>query len=162
MSITDHDAFNRLCEHCGITESYYDISGGHHVASLEAKQSLLQAMRISIHNDEDIHHNLEQIRLRDWQHIVAPVHVYAHSDGEHNIALTLNASQTGQPIHWQVIEDNGQTHNGDWHFETQDASEECEINGRSHFRFHAPLPVVSDIGYHQLNLQLIWHYCLHG
>ena len=130
MSITDHDAFNLLCERCGITESYYDISGVHHVATLEARLSLMQSMRINIQNDQDTYHNLELIRLRGWQHIVAPVHVYQHNNGEHNIALTLNLSQTGEPIHWQIVEDNGQTHSGDWQFETQGASEQCEINGK--------------------------------
>lgn len=154
MSITDHDAFNHLCERCGITESYYDISGVHHVATLEARLSLMQSMGINVQCDQDIHHNLELIRLRDWQHIVAPAHVYQQSDGEHDIALVLNLSQTGEQIHWQIVEDNGKTHSGYWQFVTQNASEQCEINGVAHFRFHAPLPAVSDIGYHQLNLQL--------
>ena len=154
MSISDHDAFNQLCECCGITESYYDISGVHHVATLEARLALMQSMRINIQCNEDIHHNLELIRLRDWQHIIAPVHVYPHHNGEHNIALVLNLSQTGKPIQWQIVEDNGRAHSGDWQFKTQDASEQCEINGVAHFRFHAQLPAVSDIGYHRLNLQL--------
>ena len=154
MSITDHDGFKRLCERCGITESYYDISGVYHVASLEAKQALLQAMGINIQNDQDIHHNLEKIWLRDWLVIVAPVHVYAHSNGEHGIALTLNASQTGQLIRWQIIEENGQIHSGDWQFQTHEASEQCKINDIDHFRFHAPLPVLSNIGYHRLKLLL--------
>jgi len=154
MPITDHEAFKQLCERCGITASYYDISGVHHVATLEARQSLLQSMRINVHNDQDIYHNLELIRLRDWQHTVAPVHVYAHSNGELGIALRLNLSQAREPIHWQIVEGNGQTHSGNWQFQTQNACEQCEINGMAHFRFHATLPAVSDIGYHRLNLRL--------
>lgn len=154
MSITDYDAFRQLCECCGITESYYDISGGHHVATLESRQSLLQAMRVNIHNDQDIYHNLELIRLRDWQHTVAPVHVYAHSNHQQQIALVLNQSQTEEPVHWQIVEDNGQTHGGEWQFDAHHAAEQNEINGVACFRFYAQLPVVSQIGYHQLKLQL--------
>jgi (1->4)-alpha-D-glucan 1-alpha-D-glucosylmutase len=156
MSITDYDGFNRLCELCGIVESYYDICGVHHIASVEVKQSLLAAMRIgnSHNNDEEIHASLEKIRQRDWQYIVNPVHVYVHSDNAHTIALTLNPSQTGQPIHWQIIEDNGHIHKGNWQFDEHNAVDECEIAGTRCLRFYVSIPPISDIGYHTLNLQL--------
>ena len=155
MSITDYDGFNRLCELCGIVDSYYDIRGVHHVASLEVKQSLLAAMRIgeSHNTDDEIHASLKKMWLRDWQHTVNPVHVYAHSNDAHNIALTLNPSQTGQPIHWQIVEDNGQTHQGDWLFDAHDAADECDVEGNQCLRFYVSIPPTSDIGYHTLNLQ---------
>ena len=154
MTISDYDSFNRLCEASGIIESYYDIRGVHHVANLETKMSLLKSMRITIENDSDIHSELEKIRLRDWQAIVAPVHVYQRSISDACIALVLNKTQIEQSIVWQITEDNGEVHQGEWRFDVHHAAEQCDIDGKMLFKFFVPLPSVSNDGYHQLNLQL--------
>jgi (1->4)-alpha-D-glucan 1-alpha-D-glucosylmutase len=154
MNISDYDSFNRLCEASGIIESYYDIRGVHHVATLETKVSLLKAMRITIENDSDIHSELENIRRRDWQTIVAPVHVYQRSISNVCIALVLNKAQIEQPIVWRITEDNGEIHQGEWRFDIHHAAEQGDIEGKIHFKFLVPLPSVSNDGYHQLNLQL--------
>ncbi len=73
MAITDFEGFNHLCWLSGITNDYYDILGQHHVASFEAKHSLLASMRICVVNDADIHAQIEKINLRDWQAIIRPV-----------------------------------------------------------------------------------------
>lgn len=154
MSIDDNDAFKQLCDQCGITESYYDISGGHHVASQDAKQSLLQAMGIQVHSDQDVYDQLEQLWRRDWQHFVNPVQVFQLGAQEQTIVVTLTTQQLAQPMRWTIIEENNRNHQGEWRFEAQEAFEQCEIDGETHYRFHTPLPILSDIGYHQLTLQV--------
>jgi len=154
IPITDYDGLKHLCEVCGITESYYDIRGVHHVASAEVRLALLKAMGIPIQSDDDIHQYLEQCRLNAWQEIVAPVHVYAHGDSDYHITLTLDATQANQSIHWQIIEDNGQVQSGDWQFDIDHADEHCELESGSRYRFYTALPAISEIGYHRLNLQL--------
>lgn len=154
MSITDYESFDRLCTISGITDAYYDIRGVHHIASFEAKQSLLAAMRISVENDADVQQMLRQIRCRNWQNIISPVLVYQKSNATEPVTVILDESQTGHVIHWQVIEENGHRHNGTWQLETQQAVEEHELDGRRLYRFETRLPCVSNIGYHRLKLIL--------
>ena len=83
MAITDYDGFNHLCRLSGITNDYYDILGRHHVASFEAKHSLLESMRIRVENDADIHAQIERINLRDWQTIMPSVLVYPKAEASY-------------------------------------------------------------------------------
>jgi len=154
MTITDIDGFNRLCRLSGIIDDYYDISGQHHVASLEAKRSLLTSMGIDVESDEDVHLQLEQIDLRDWQTEIAPVLVYQKKDAPELIRLTLNSSQVGKPVQWQLLEENGETHRGEWFFDTHQAVDEREINSIRFYRFEAQLPSVAEMGYHRLSVKL--------
>lgn len=155
MNITDFDGFDQLCHICGITNDYYDIRGVHHVASLEAKLSLLDAMFLPTRSDADIHAHLEKFNLRDWKTVVAPVQVYQQTDTTKQIRLTLNASQTGQPIRWQITEENGLLHNGVWVFEAENAINQLDLEATHLMQFDAQLPPVSEIGYHRLGLKLI-------
>ncbi len=150
MAITDFEGFNHLCWLSGITNDYYDILGQHHVASFEAKHSLLASMRICVVNDADIHAQIEKINLRDWQAIIRPVLVYPKEKAI--IQLTLNATQIDTPVVWQIIEETGKTHGGDWQFASHQATEEREYNGVNLYRFNAQLPYI-ETGYHQLNIK---------
>ncbi|MFT5658983.1 MAG: (1-_4)-alpha-D-glucan 1-alpha-D-glucosylmutase, partial [Gammaproteobacteria bacterium] len=154
MPITDHEAFERLSALSGIVDSYYDIGGVHHVASFEAKKSLLKAMHMPVENDADIVTCLEKIERRDWQHTIAVVLVYQLSESPETITLTLGPAQTGQPIHWQIIEEQGQVHEGHWTFEPDQAFQQSEFEGSQLLQFHAHLPAISALGYHRLKLQL--------
>jgi (1->4)-alpha-D-glucan 1-alpha-D-glucosylmutase len=153
MTITNHDGLNRLSRLYGITESYYDIGGTHHVASQESKQLLLKAMQVSVDCDQDIHRELEQIELRDWQRSISPVHVYQNSQAAFNISITLDDNQTGLLIHWNINEENGRVQKGEWQFEPHNASAQFDLDGRLRFQFYVELPLVSDIGYHRLKLE---------
>ena len=154
MSITDLEGFNHLCWLSGITDSYYDIRGQHHVASFEAKHSLLASMQIAVENNADIYAQLEQISLRDWQAIIPSVLVFQKKETPEPITLTLSVAQTARPVHWQLLEENGGTHNGEWLFETHQAVDEREINGIHFYRFEAQLPSVAEMGYHKLSIKL--------
>ncbi|NNE62533.1 MAG: hypothetical protein HKN34_00485, partial [Gammaproteobacteria bacterium] len=127
-AITDFDSFNHLCWLSGITESYYDIRGQHHVADFAAKRSLLAAMHICVETDADVYAQLEQVSARDWQVAVPEVLVYRISDAPQPITLTLKHDQTGQMIAWQLIEESGQLHQGEWLFEPHQAIDERELD----------------------------------
>ena len=153
-AITDFDSFNHLCWLSGITESYYDIRGQHHVADFEAKHSLLAAMQISVESDADVYAELDRIGLHDWQAPVPGVLVYQLSDTSQSITLTLKHDQTGREIEWQLIEETGQSYHGEWLFESHQATDERELNGEKLFRFEALLPRVSATGYHHFSIRL--------
>jgi (1->4)-alpha-D-glucan 1-alpha-D-glucosylmutase len=152
-AITDIDSFNHLCWLSGITESYYDIRGQHHVADFEAKCSLLAAMNITVESDSDVYAQLEKVNARDWQSPVPEVLVYQISDNPQPITLTLGDDQTGQMIAWQLIEENGNLHQGEWHFEPHQAIDERELNGKQLQRFEAFLPYVLATGYHTFTIK---------
>ena len=154
MPITDHNEFNRLCTLSGITESYYDIRGVHHVADSEAKQTLLAAMQIAAENDNDVLQSLEYFRLREWQNIIAPALVYQRSESNKQVTLTFSTCQIEHPVQWQIIEERGQVHRGSWEFAIENAVDQCDFNGSRLFQFKAHLPEVSEFGYHQLKLEL--------
>ncbi len=154
MPITDYNEFNRLCMLCGITESYYDIRGIHHVAGVEAKQMLLEAMKVAAGDDRDVQQSLDKIEHYEWQNTIAPVLVYQQENGAKHITVVLNESQLGHPVDWLVVEEKGQTHRGSWTFGAQDAIDQYETNGSRILKFEAYLPPVSEIGYHQLKLDL--------
>lgn len=150
MSINDHEAFEHLSRLSGISDSYYDIRGVHHVASVEAKLSLLKAMQMPIESDADVYTYLDQIERRNWRHTIAEVLVYQQSNNPETITLTLGASQIGN-VQWQMIEEQGQIHTGNWAFDTDQAINQ---NDSQQYQFHAQLPVVSGTGYHHLTLTL--------
>ena len=152
-AITDIESFNHLCWLSGITESYYDIRGQHHVADFEAKCALLAAMHIAVESDSDVYAQLEKVNSRDWQLPVPEVLVYQISDDPQPITLTLGHDQTGQMIAWQLIEENGNFHQGEWHFEPDHAIDERELNGEQLFRFEAFLPYVLATGYHTFSIK---------
>ena len=153
-AITDVDSFNQLCWLNGITESYYDIRGQHHVADFEAKRALLAAMHIPVESDSDVQAQLEEVNCRDWQSPVPEVLVYQLNDNAQPITLTLKHDQVGQTFVWQLIEDNGNLHQGEWHFELHQAIDERTINGEKLFRFEEFLPYVLATGYHTFSIKL--------
>ena len=153
-AITDIDSFNHLCWLSGITESYYDIRGQHHVADFETKCLLLAAMHITVESDSDVAAQIEKVTTRDWQTPVPEVLVYQINDNPQRITLSLGQEQTGHMLAWQLIEENGNLHQGEWHFEAHQAIDEREFKGEKLFRFEAFLPYVLATGYHTFSIKL--------
>ncbi len=152
MAITDFEAFNHLCRLNGITDDYYDILGKHHVACFEAKYSLLTSMGISLESDAEIHAQIEQISLRDWQTIVPSVLVYPCSETPVSTQLTLKTDQLNRPLHWQVIEETGRAHQGHWLFEACQSTQQQTFNNDHYYRFDTQLPC-TETGYHRLTIK---------
>ncbi|MDC1286357.1 4-alpha-glucanotransferase [Gammaproteobacteria bacterium] len=154
MALTDLENFDRLCALSGIVDSYYDIRGVHHVASVDARRTLLGALRVAANSDEEVNASLEAIWRRDWQPTVAAVLVYRESDEPHDIILTLDQDQISQPLHWQVDTESGETYHGSWEFNVDLAIDDSELDGKHRLRFRVPLQADTGLGYHRLYLQL--------
>ena len=108
MQITDYASFDRLCAQNGIIEAYYDIRGVHHVASVEARCTLLNALGFQADSDAAVHTSLEQMQQRRWQEMVAPVTVYRENSHHQDIVLNLNEDQRTQPLQWLIRSENGE------------------------------------------------------
>ncbi len=151
--LTDHASFDRLCGLNGIVDAYYDIRGEHHVASVEARCELLNALGIDASSDADVYESLEQMWRRSWRDLIAPVMVYRENDNGHEIILNLDADQMGLPIEWELHCENGDSFQGRWQLDAGCGIDETEIDGKRRLRLIATLQVATGPGYHRLKLQ---------
>ena len=154
MALTDLESFDRLCAQCGIVGDYYDIRGVHHVASVDARRRLLEALCVAANSDAEVGASLEAIWRRDWQPTIAAVLVYRESDKPHDIIVTLDQDQISQPLHWRVRAESGELYHGSWEFDVEQAIDATELDGKRRLRFRLPLEADTGLGYHQLFLQL--------
>ena len=129
-ALTDLESFDRLCAQCGIVGDYYDIRGVHHVASVDARRTLLDALGIAANSDAEVNASLETIWQRDWQPTIAAVLVCREGDGPHDIVVTLDQEQVNQPLHWRVHAETGESYHGNWEFDVGRAIDEIELNGK--------------------------------
>jgi (1->4)-alpha-D-glucan 1-alpha-D-glucosylmutase len=154
MPLTDLECFDQLCAQSGIVDAYYDIRGVHHVASVDARRTLLGALRIAANSDAEVSTSLDAIRRRDWQPTVAAVMVYRESEAAHDIIVTLDQQQVSQPLHWRVDAETGERYHGSWEFAVDQAIDGTVFDGKRRLRFRAPLRADTGPGYHRLSLRL--------
>lgn len=69
------EMINELAGLCGVLSEYWDIYGKLHIASLETKVAMLQAMRIDIESDNAIAREINARKARPWQSFIEPVFV---------------------------------------------------------------------------------------
>jgi (1->4)-alpha-D-glucan 1-alpha-D-glucosylmutase len=150
MPVTDHDALDALCIACGIATAYHDIWGNYHQPGTEAKQALLTAIGLAIHDDDDIRQAIKQKQLDGWNRIVPTVLVARENESPICLTLTLQAVDFDKAIHWTLNQESGEVHHGDWNLDASQAKEECNVGGRLLKRFEVTLPCSPDCGYHQL------------
>ncbi len=151
--LTDHASFDRLCGLNGIVDAYYDIRGVHHVASVEARCELLNALGIDASSDAKVYESLEQMWRHDWQDLIAAVMVYRENDNGHEIILNLDANQLDPPIDWELHCENGASFQGRWQLDAGCGIDETEIDGKRRLRLIATLQAATGPGYHRLKLQ---------
>jgi len=154
MALTDLESFDRLCAQCGIVGDYYDIRGVHHVASVDVRSSLLDALCVAANSDAEVNASLEAIWRRDWQPTVAAVQVFRECDAAHDIIVTLDQDQVSQALHWRVRAESGELYHGSWDLDVDHAIDETELDGKRRLRFRLPLEADTGLGYHRLFLQL--------
>jgi (1->4)-alpha-D-glucan 1-alpha-D-glucosylmutase len=153
MKLTDYASFDRLCAQNGIIDAYYDIRGVHHVASVEARCTLLKALGFQADSDAAVHTSLEQMHRRRWQEMVAPVTVYRENSRDQGIVLNLDEDQLNQPLQWFIRSENGASSQGSWGLDAGQAEETIELNGKRRSRLRAMLPADLGRGYHSLELR---------
>jgi len=152
VPITDHAALDRLCDRCGIVLEYHDIRGQRHEPGVDVKRSLLAALQLPIDDDDDIHRGLGELESRSWRRAVAAAVVQRQGELPIRVTLNLDASQIDGPISWQLHEESGRQHRGQWEIDARDAIGAAEVDGASMLRFEVTLPDLADPGYHHLVL----------
>ena len=153
MALNDYASFDRLCAQNGIIDAYYDIRGVHHVASVDARCTLLNALGFKADSDAAVSASLQQMHQRHWQEMVAPVMVYRENSPAHGIALNLDEDQLNQPLQWLLQRENGESIQGSWLLNADQVEETIEFNGKRRSRLRVQLPADIGQGYHRLQLQ---------
>ena len=153
MPITNHERLDALCAACGIALDYYDILGRRYEADIDVKRSLLAALRLPVDSDDDIERGLREMESRKWRHIVAPVVVCRQSDAPVSLFLVLDERQAGSTIDWELCEESGQRHHGNWELDPQDGVGETVIDDLRLIRFAVTLPQFECPGYHSLTIR---------
>ena len=150
MPITDYEGLDALCASCGIALYYHDIRGQRHEPDIEVKQSLLAALQLPVNDDDDIRQKLDEVDLRKWCHLIAPVVVRRQNEVPIRLTLRLGSNQTDRAINWELYEESGQLRQGEWKIGVQDSVDEAVINGDQLRQFEVVLPDFEAIGYHRL------------
>ncbi|MDH3222009.1 MAG: 4-alpha-glucanotransferase, partial [Gammaproteobacteria bacterium] len=152
MPITDHAALDALCARCGIALEYHDIRGRRYQPGVDVKRSLLAALRLPVDDDDDVHRNLDELESRSWRQVVATAVVRRQGEFPIRVTLNLGADQIGGAISWQLHEESGQRHEGQWEIDARDAIGAAVVDGARVLRFEVTLPDLAYPGYHRLNL----------
>jgi (1->4)-alpha-D-glucan 1-alpha-D-glucosylmutase len=150
MPVTDHDALDELCAACGIATAYHDIWGNYHQPSIDAKQALLDAIGLTVRNDDDIHQALNQKQIDGWHRIAPTVLVARENESPICLTLTLEVAHFDKAICWTLNQESGEADHGDWVLDASQAKEECHVGGTLLRRFEVTLPCSPDCGYHHL------------
>ncbi len=138
----------------GIQTDYIDIWGNRHPLEEETMRSLLEAMDVSVGDDEQVRQALEQARLRPWRRVLPPAVVVRQGDlrgGPLELPLVLEEGVTG-PLSWRVTEEEGDGHQGQIDLAALEVLEQREVEGRALARRALPMGLDLPAGYHSLEL----------
>lgn len=132
------NALDSLSEYCGILASYVDARGETQPAAPESRQALLAAMGVSATDEENARRALLELRARDAEQLLPPVHVHYQASG--TVRIGLNAEPPPQAAYWRIELENGGVRGG----RVQDA-----LTADGELRIEEQLPD----GYHTLTVE---------
>jgi len=145
--------FNQLLDHAaslyGIESHYWDIWGGRHDITAEARQALLHARGVAAGSAAELEQSLARRARAEWEHLLPPAVVVAAA-AETELPLNVPADCTDAVAHVAVHREDG----GDMAFDLPltdlPESASIEIDGRTWVRKVAHLPVALPLGYHRV------------
>jgi len=152
MTITDHDGLDELCSALGIATEYQDIWGTMRIPDVDTKRDLLEALGSPLVSDADIHDQLEKLAAREWQQIVTPLMVHRQNNSPLRIRLTLTPTQATLTTHWELREESGQIHQGEWQTHPDNLIGKHRIDATWLQQYQVELPAIGSTGYHSLRI----------
>lgn len=108
MASTD-EALDRLAEMAGLELQYEDIFKNTHVASDEAKRTILQALGIDAEDDAAVDASLHELEELPWRRPLPPVLVVRENEVA-AVALTLVQQLLKDDLRFEIVEENGTRH----------------------------------------------------
>ncbi len=152
IPVSAHEVLERLSALCGIVPRYHDIWGKLHEISDDTRRALLGAMHLAVATDEEAQAALEAMESRDLRRLLPPVLVVQAGKGPIEIPLAVPAVMAQARHSWQLVLENGESHQGEFKPSDLGLLEERRIAGALFARHGFELPVAPTIGYHRLEV----------
>jgi (1->4)-alpha-D-glucan 1-alpha-D-glucosylmutase len=102
----------RLCARLGIAAEYADIWGKPHRASDATRRALIAAMGFPA-DDDGVRRALDELENGPWTRGLAAMRVFRQNAAPYRLSLYVPAAAGGQPHHWTLELEGGETHRGE-------------------------------------------------
>ena len=138
----------------GIQTEYVDIWGNSHPLGEETMRSLLEAMDVSVDDDEQVGRALEQAMLRPWRRMIPAAMVVRQGDlqaGPLEVPLVLEEGAAG-PHCWRVIDEQGAGRQEPLDLAALEVQERREVEGQTLVRRALRVQLDLPAGYHSIEL----------
>ncbi len=146
----DTDALlDHLSDLAGIKPFYWDLFGGYHETSREAKQAILEAMGYATGSQVALAKSLRIFDEGPWRSMVEPVTVLRRPHPP-TVRLTLPSRPPNRRVRWTIIQEDGTETGGDFIPGELSIDDARELDGDRLERRWLPLPEAIPDGYHQL------------
>lgn len=148
-----------LSERAGIEPFYWDVYGGYHETSDEARRKFLSAMGYPTENDKQIAESLKEIEELPWQRLLEPVCVLrTMAEAPTRLAFThipliLTAEEKRGEISWSLELEDGRNLSGAVPAGELEVVEQRVIDDLPRFRVKLPLPEDLPQGYHRVSVR---------
>jgi (1->4)-alpha-D-glucan 1-alpha-D-glucosylmutase len=150
-TLDDDDALARLCAHFGIATGYEDVWGTRRAVPRESLIALLAELDVRIDAATTADDALAAARRAAWTQGLPPVH--AVRAGAPGWLLHLRLPATTGRLHWQLDEEGGAQHHGEFEARSLPELAQAEHGGvpwcERELSFALPLPA----GYHRLRIE---------
>ncbi len=144
-------ALDRATQACGVETRFWDIFGHERVASIEARQAILQALHVDCSSPEIIDHALRERERTEWAGILAPCYVLTYFPGTIAIALHLPAAELHNPAQFRIRLESGGELTATCNLTESSVEEHKNLDG-PWCRLQVNLPLEIPLGYHAIHL----------
>ncbi|MBW2068150.1 MAG: 4-alpha-glucanotransferase [Deltaproteobacteria bacterium] len=137
----------------GIIPRYYDLCGNQHVATIEQKCAILNAMGVATDGEEAIDKSIKQLLQKKIELPVSPV---VTVDEDHPVMIPvdlLSPHSPPLPIEWTLKEEFGRETYGKFEASTHFKPERFIFLNREFYRYRFQVSEGLKPGYHSLHLK---------
>lgn len=140
----------------GIVPEYWDIFGNKKRTSLETKKAILRAMKVKTDSEEDIRHEIETRRLKQWKSIMAPVHVVSENTRPLILFLCLpvqEGKESALELSLSLKDEHGNKTENKLSWSDLVFLEDKLIEGSRYVKVQASDDLKRDIGYYSVDVE---------
>ncbi len=151
-SPSDVSLLHQLAQLYGILTAYYDVSGRHQEASVEALLATLKLLGAPVENLSDVTSAWREKQKAIWQRLLEPVNVAWN--GVPNMQVRLPAVTADTVLVGQLKQETGEQQDLRWNSTDLPTVETAEVDGTQYVVKGLTLPGRLPWGYHQLLLEV--------
>ncbi len=146
--MSSSEGLSELCRKHGIAPDYTDIWGNRHAAPDDTRVALLAEFGVNATTPQAVDAANRAHESNRWREILPIVIVVREGAAPWTVRLNLSAALDAAPLSWQVLDESGASHSGQF---VPGELPSPERNGDFVAR-ELPLPGVVGLGYHRLAL----------